>query len=87
MDTGPLDSHHVLGLNAKSSERVTARKVATCAPVHIAPYANFVNITFPDGRTDNYGQLYLGAPGTNTTNVTYEYDFHAQYVGLGYDFQ
>jgi hypothetical protein len=87
MDTGPLDSHHVLGLNAKSSERVTARKVVTCAPVHIAPYANFVNITFPDGRTDNFGQLYLGAPGTNTTNVTYEYDFHAQYIDLGYDLQ
>jgi hypothetical protein len=87
MDTGPLDSHYVLGLNAKSSERVTTRKVATCAPVHIAPYAESVNITFPDGSTDNYAMLYLGDPGTNLTNVTYVYDLHAQYVGVGYDLQ
>jgi hypothetical protein len=87
MDTGPLDSHHVLGLNARSFERVTARKMATCAPVHIAPYGKTVNITLPDGNTDNYALLYLGAPGTNTTNITYVYDLHAQYIGLGYDLQ
>jgi len=86
IDTGPLDSHHVLGLNAESSERVTARKVATCAPVHLLPYSGPFNATFPDGNTDTYAMLYLGSLEPNK-GFTYAYDTHAQYIVRNYDLQ
>jgi hypothetical protein len=86
MDTGPMDSNLVLGLNAPASERVSARRVTTCAPVHIAPYAETGTITFPDGNTDTFAVLLLGDPGTGD-NFTYAYDEHNQFTGLGYDLQ
>jgi hypothetical protein len=49
MDTSALDSHDHLGLNPKPSERVTFRKVATCAPVTTKPYVTVVNHSLNDG--------------------------------------
>jgi hypothetical protein len=86
MDTGLLDSHNDLGINAKSSERVAARKVATCAPVLIAPWAVTVNKTLADGEIDSYAELYLGDTGDGT-GITYSYDLHSQWIGLPYQLQ
>ncbi|KAK1020104.1 hypothetical protein LTR33_019218, partial [Friedmanniomyces endolithicus] len=35
MDTGLMDSNDALGLNSPKRERITYRKVTTCAPIHI----------------------------------------------------
>ncbi len=49
MDTGQMDSHEILGIDA---ERVTLRKVATCAPLDLAPYTEEVNQTLAKSFTD-----------------------------------
>lgn len=33
LDTGPIDSHYDLGIDAKKEDRVTYRRVTTCAPL------------------------------------------------------
>lgn len=33
MDTGPIDSHHALGINFPKTDRITYRRVATCSPL------------------------------------------------------
>jgi hypothetical protein len=74
MDTGPMDSHSTLGLNAKPSERVTVRKLATCAVVAAAPYKRLVNLTYNTG-SDVLDQVMMGPrlnpDGSNLTNYTY----------------
>ncbi|KAF8855323.1 hypothetical protein BDZ45DRAFT_506545 [Acephala macrosclerotiorum] len=87
MDTGALDSHDILGIDAKPSERVTLRKVATCTPIRAQPYAVLANQTVAGGEmTDEYIQLNMGTafPGFNWT---YEYNTHSYYVNEGYDLQ
>jgi hypothetical protein len=87
MDTGQMDSHDILGIDSIPSERVTLRKVATCSPLHIAPYATVVNQTFPNGITDEFIQVAIGEMSEVKGNWTYEYNVHASYVNLGYDLQ
>jgi hypothetical protein len=87
MDTGPLDSHEILGLNARASERVTLRKVATCAPIIANPYATVVNQSVDGGlEMDQYIQLMMG-PIIQSSNWTYQYNTHAVLVNVGYDLQ
>jgi hypothetical protein len=85
MDTGPLDSHSILGLNAEMSERVTVRKVATCAPLHMKPYAVTVNKTIGPYE-DQWDEVYAG-PIEGVENFTYEYNRHSVVVAEGYDLQ
>jgi len=87
MDTGTLDSHHDLGINSRSSERIGVRKVATCAPIHIEPYAVLYNQTTGDGNVDLFADLQLGDPGDAGNNVTFTYDLHLQFMLIGYDLQ
>lgn len=88
MDTGPVDSQDILGLNSKASERVVIRKVATCAPITINKYIQYVNVTLDEGRyIDEYMRLFLGPiPGVGM-NFTYQYNTHESFVNTGYDFQ
>lgn len=83
MDTGPLDSHSILGLNANPSERITLRKVAACVPIIAYPYAVVVNQSVDGGlEVDRFIQVAMGpVPGTN---FTYEYDTHAISALTGY---
>lgn len=87
MDTGPLDSHEILGIDAIPSERVTLRKVATCAPLHMSPYATLKNVTIGNGIVDEYLQVNIGEMSETNGNWTYEYDIHASFVNIGYDLQ
>jgi hypothetical protein len=38
-DTGPINSHYHLGINAAKGNRVTYRKVTTCAPLNISAFS------------------------------------------------
>ena len=82
MDTGFLDSHSILGINAKESQRVSVRKLATCAPLHMAPYGVIVNQTFGPYE-DEWAQVYAG-PILDVSNYTYEYNQHTVVTGAGY---
>jgi hypothetical protein len=86
MDTGPLDSHSILGLNANPSERITLRKVATCAPIIANPYAVVVNQSVDGGlEVDQFIQVAMGP--AEGPNFTYQYNTHAVFVQIGYDLE
>ncbi|KIW73509.1 hypothetical protein PV04_01622 [Phialophora macrospora] len=91
MDTGLIDSHVDLGVNAPHSDRVGFRKVTTCSPLSVKD--NFVSVitsTGNDGlgvegdriRKYHYG-AYIGA--AVDTNTTYLYNQHAFIDGFGYE--
>ncbi|KAE9377655.1 hypothetical protein N431DRAFT_302583, partial [Stipitochalara longipes BDJ] len=86
MDTGLLDSHDHLGINARGSERIAVRKVATCAPVHVTPYVVIFNETFGDGNVDTLANVQLGDIGDGT-GTTWTYDLHLQFMNIGYELQ
>lgn len=57
MDTGPIDSHHVLGINVPKADRITYRNVATCSSLRTPPkYRTVWNKTNP--RLVTYGDTY-----------------------------
>ena len=85
MDTGPLDSHEIFGLNAKASERVTLRKVATCAPITTKPYAEFVNQSVDAGLEIDTFILYNMGPVLDSTSYTYSYNTHTINTNVGYE--
>jgi hypothetical protein len=87
MDTGHLDSHDILGLNAEESDRVTLRRVATCSAMHTKPYYQYVNQSTGDGNLDQYLQLFMGKLDSTGLNYTYSYDTHGVYMDLGYDLE
>lgn len=88
MDTGPMDSHAVFGLNAPLTDRITLRKKATCAPLDLEPYMQVSNQTVGDGASvDEYLEFLLGPITEYDPYSTTRYDTHARYVGLGYDFR
>ena len=85
MDTGLIDSHHVLGVNAPPADRITYRKVTTCSPIKTKGFAQEWNNT--DRGTNNYGdtfdRLYLG-PIVDVSDYTYQYDEHTSNGLAGY---
>ncbi|OQU98126.1 hypothetical protein CLAIMM_03951 [Cladophialophora immunda] len=72
LDTGPLDSNDVFGLNAPQSHRITYRKVTTCAPILLTPSR---------GEWRTPPSTYLGS---TSTSWTYEYYPTERINGLGY---
>lgn len=79
MDTGPIDSHHALGINFPKADRITFRKVTTCSPLRTTPkYHTVWNETNPEYLT--YGDTYdhfLFGPVTDSANYTYRYNRHS----------
>lgn len=77
MDTGHIDSHQALGINAPKSERIQYRKVTTCSPIHTRGYATIFNDTNPEdlANGDTFQRFFYG-PVPQISNYTYEYDTH-----------
>ncbi len=78
MDTGPLDTHEHLGINAAQSDRIQYRKVTSCSPIHTRGYVTTFNDTNPNEIA--YGNLfyeYLYGPILNVSNYTYRYNTHS----------
>ncbi|KAJ9608181.1 hypothetical protein H2200_007169 [Cladophialophora chaetospira] len=91
MDTGIVDSHFDLGVNAPRSGRVGFRKVTTCSPLSSTDdYVSVITSKEEDGfgiegdriRRYHYG-AYLGA--AIDANTTYLYNQHAFIDGFGYE--
>lgn len=86
MDTGPIDSHHALGVNVPKEDRVTYRKVATCSPIRTSrKYRAIWNDTDPDhiAYGDTYDRFFFG-PISPAYNWTYQYNRHAIIEGYPY---
>jgi hypothetical protein len=87
MDTGPIDSHQGFGLNGPQSERITYRKVTTCAPLHTKGFARLENATVTNSGTQAVAQfirIYFGPNGNGASNWTYQYNINAVLDGFGY---
>lgn len=72
MDTGLLDSHAIFGINTPQKDRVTYRRVTTCAPITTEGFMSYQNTTRYDGSGEekddrlinyNYGPV-LHSDGT-----------------------
>ena len=86
MDTGPLDSHEDLGMNAPKSHRVQYRKVTTCSPIHAAGHVTEINITNPDLLSNGDTVVYYKFGDAGGNNYTYEYNLHNLALNNGYAF-
>ena len=83
MDTGLLDSHGDLGVNAPPEHRVQFRRVTTCAPLHPGRWTRIENDTRYGGEV-----IYLEAgPWKPYTNYTFFYPHRARGDNFGYTLQ
>lgn len=85
MDTGPIDSHFGLGINAPRADRVTFRKKTTCAPLNSTDVGRIENVTIADTAVadDQFYRYYYG-PLEGLSNFTYEYYPRAVFANVGY---
>lgn len=65
-----LDSHNMLGINAKQEDRISLRRNVTCSPVHIE---DRVEKNIRDNRT--FLDFFLGPILDGTVNKTWSYYF------------
>ena len=91
MDTGLIDSHFNLGINAPPSGRVGFRKVTTCSPLRVDDdYVSVVTSTGNDSlgvEGDRIREYHYGTIGAASiaSNATYLYNQHAFIDGFGYE--
>lgn len=84
MDTGKIDSHSDLDMNAPKTDRVQIRKVTTCSPIHTTGYSQEVNLTSPNepkGGVTLLNLYYGEVPGV--ANYTLRYNEYTIYVDIG----
>ncbi|ETS75787.1 hypothetical protein PFICI_12731 [Pestalotiopsis fici W106-1] len=81
LDTGPINTNDVLGLNAPEGERSSYRSVLSCAPIVTDGYATQRNTSNGNFVQYNYGQLRMGSLENQTmVNYTLETnDLESQY--------
>lgn len=82
MDSGWIDSHNDLGINAKLKNRVQVRLVNTCAVINTTGLVR----SLPDPTTDgesNFLEFYLGSVPT-VSNYTYRYSTHTVHALIPY---
>ncbi|KAK4958718.1 hypothetical protein LTR66_013098 [Elasticomyces elasticus] len=82
MDTGPLDSHNALGINTSPEQRITYRKVTTCAPLHTRGFEDLENFETANG-TAVVARYYSGGVGGGFVNYTYQYLVESVHDGFG----
>ena len=71
MDTGQIDSHYILGLNAPKKNRITYRRLTTCAPINATKFLSKGS----DSAGNTWFNYSMGAvPGISTGDVTYGYN-------------
>jgi hypothetical protein len=92
LDTGPIDSHTELGINAPPENRVTYQKINTCSPIHSTKFARIVNANEtdeayywpPDTRLQ---QFYYGPILGTNFSYTFEYSEWTPLDNFPYDIQ
>lgn len=88
MDTGPVDSHLALGINARDKDRVTYRKKVTCAPIFAQDVGRVENMTDQDKgfAGDQFVRYYFG-PNAAGYNWTYQYNLRSWLNRFDYSLQ
>ena len=87
MDSGLIDSHDDLGINAPPSHRVQYRQVTSCSPIRTKNFVVVVNDTNKNEMNygDTYYQYMYGTlQGEFVANYTYRYDSHSYNLVDGY---
>ena len=79
MDSGYLNSHYDLGINAVPGDRILYRKVSTCAPIYASDFGVIEN----DPTLGETAYVYAGNVGT-LTNYTFKYPKASALLQLGY---
>lgn len=80
LDTGYLDSHNDLGLNAPPSERFLFRRLISCAPLVTEGYKTQFNLSNDRSYTRYYyGECLEGPNSDPSSNYSYEYSNDAIY--------
>ena len=85
MDSGRLDSHTALGINAPRSDRVEYRKVTTCSPIHSIGHTVIFNET--NTELVRYGDTlvnYMFGEVSGIQPYTFQYNLHALVENYGY---
>lgn len=87
MDSGLIDSHEALGINAKKSDRMQLRKVTTCSPIHTKNDVQTVNVTDPSlgGEVGDVLDQFFFGPIVNGSNYTYSFNEHSLVEQHGYE--
>ena len=84
MDTGLIDSHDHIGINAPKVHRVQYRKFTTCSPIQTKDYrteVNDIDINSPTFNDTLVRYYYGDATGAN---YTYQYNKHSLLEDDGY---
>ena len=76
LDTGHINSHFDLGLNGPTEDRLTFRKVTTCAPITTVGYSTLYHPT--NSTADDYIEYYYGLypPTVSRKPYSYRYQSH-----------
>ena len=87
IDTGPIDSHSDLGLNAPQENRIKYRKKMTCAPIYADDFVRRETATKndPGAIGDNYIRFYLGSAWLH--EWTYQFRPTAGVDKFDYDYE
>jgi len=89
LDTGPLDSHEIFGLDAPKTRRITYRKVTSCAPIAVDNWGKLEsrNVTI-DGIVSQDPVLnYYCGPFLGAQDYTYQWPLHTAVDNVGYQLQ
>ncbi|OTA62231.1 hypothetical protein K449DRAFT_433887 [Hypoxylon sp. EC38] len=85
LDTGHIDSNDYFGLNAPTNQRLSFRRVLSCAPLKTDGYSGTVTVFNKTYTSYNYGTILTGSSDDLVTqNFTYVVtDTETQYSQLG----
>lgn len=80
MNTGLIDSHSHLGLNARKEHRLTYRRLTTCAPINATKFLN----TTDSGQDRTYKYSLGFNPQLHNGDLTFSYNDRTIYDSVGY---
>ncbi|KAL9560840.1 hypothetical protein ACKAV7_015003 [Fusarium commune] len=84
LDSGCIDSHYDLGINAPLENRIYYRRVTKCAVVDPKVVRNFTKETYTNYTAYPVYQYYLGNSTAPETPFTFEYDSYLAVSDVGY---
>lgn len=92
-DTGELDTFKVFGINTSPKDRVTYRRVTTCAPIYLDDIRKVETVVDGSlGTTEEVENIYAGPSKAgysplNTSAPTFSRSRRPPAAGLGYSFE
>jgi hypothetical protein len=86
LQTDLLDSHSMLGINARRENRISYRKNVTCSVVSTKDFQHLVNDTdeFDTSGLPKWIEYHMGPIINGTQNATYSYFMEVMRGGVGY---